>query len=132
MFNFIFREEYIVLVRKGERCCRVRREEERRTKKGEKGVEKEESELLAFRCSKIKINQIDFRGGVRVWLGKTNITPTLPNFLAFTLIYIYIYIYNLCIHTYFSTKIIPCIYTYFSTKIISLCIYIYIYIYLTT
>ena len=57
-------------MRKEERCCRVRREEERRTKKGEKGVEKEESELLDFRCSKIKISQIDFRGGVRGMLGR--------------------------------------------------------------
>ena len=75
-------------MRKEKRCCRVRREEERRTKKGEKGVEKDESELLDFRCSKINISQIEFRGGVRVWLGKNKYHTHSSKFLAFTVIYI--------------------------------------------
>ena len=42
MFNFFFKETRIFGEKGRERCCRVRREEERRTKKEEKGVEKEE------------------------------------------------------------------------------------------
>ena len=58
MFNFFFKETRIFGEKGRERCCRVRREEERRTKKEEKGVEKEENELLDFRCSKRKIRKI--------------------------------------------------------------------------
>ena len=53
MFNFFFKETRIIGEKGRERCCRVRTEEERRTKK-------EENKLLDFRCSKRKIRQIDF------------------------------------------------------------------------
>ena len=49
MFNFFFKETRIFGEKGRERCCRVRKEEERRTKKGE--IEKEEKQLLDFRCS---------------------------------------------------------------------------------
>ena len=55
MLNFFFNETRILGEKGRERCCRVRREEGRRTKK-------EENELLDFRCSKREIRQIDFWG----------------------------------------------------------------------
>ena len=118
MFNSFFKETRIFGEEGRERCCRVRREEER-TKKGE--IEKEEKQLLDFRSSQEnQKSKKTFGAWIRVWLEKSH---PLFIFLAFTQLsciqtHIYIYIYNLCIHTYFSTKII------------SLCIYIYIYIYI--
>jgi len=58
LFNFFFKETRIFGEKGRERCCRVRREEQRRTKK-------EENELLDFRCSKREIRQIDFWGSQR-------------------------------------------------------------------
>ena len=49
MCNFFFKETRIFGEKGRERCCRVRKEEERRTKKGE--IEKEEKQLLDFRSS---------------------------------------------------------------------------------
>ena len=76
-------------------------------KKKETGIEKEEKELLDFRCSQEnkKVRRLLGSksdkgcwqlGGLRVLLGK-NITPTFSNFLAFTLIYIY------SLHSHLST-----------------------------
>ena len=83
--------------------CRVRRGEEG-NKKNERGIEKEERSCWTSDAAKkiIKgedfwaakqIRDVDNWGGLRVVLGKKNITPTFSNFLAFTLTYIYIYIY---------------------------------------
>ena len=84
--------------------CRVRRGEEG-NKKNERGIEKEERSCWTSDAAKkiIKgedfwaakqIRDVDNWGGLRVVLGKKNITPTFSNFLAFTLTYIYIYIYS--------------------------------------
>ena len=93
--------------------CRVIKGEEGNKKK-ETGIEKEEKELLDFRCSQEnkksekdfwaanQIRDVDNWGRLRVLLGK-NITPTFSNFLAFTL-YIYIYIYLYSLHSHLSTQ----------------------------
>ena len=92
--------------------CRVRRGEEG-NKKNERGIEKEERSCWTSDAAKkiIKgedfwaakqIRDVDNWGGLRVVLGKKNITPTFSNFLAFTLTYIYIYIYSL--HSHLPTQ----------------------------
>jgi len=70
--------------------CRVRRGEEG-SKKKERGIVKAEKELLDFRCSqenkkvrrllgsKNQIKDVDFWGGIRVWLGKIS-HPPFPTF----------------------------------------------------
>ena len=92
--------------------CRVRRGEEG-NKKNERGIEKEERSCWTSEAAKkiIKgedfwaakqIRDVDNWGGLRVVLGKKNITATFSNFLAFTLTYIYIYIYSL--HSHLPTQ----------------------------